>query len=125
MTTQPDNAFILGFAVAALLAAPASALAAAPTAQQQQATGQFQPGTEKTAVYDTPRGELTVHSGMPVPKDYGPAPSFATLDSNGDHHISQQEAKAYPPLANDFLYVSGDQTKPISKSQYQRWVATK
>ena len=74
-----------------------------------------------TAVYDTPTGKLTVHSRMPVQKDYGPPPSFESLDGNGDHRISKQEASAYPPLANDFLHASGDRDRPISKQQYQRW----
>lgn len=65
-------------------------------------------------------GTLSITSGMPEPVDYGPKPSFRSLDTNGDGVINEDEASAYPLLANDFLYASkGGRT--ISQAQYARW----
>ena len=116
-------------------APPAQPLPPAPTQQtmpaqpqpsqpSQSGTGFYQ-GTETSAQYPLPDsngGTLTVNAGMPAQvKDYGPPPSFATLDANHDGRIGQDEAQAYPPLDSDFLYASG-QGKSISRAQYEKWV---
>ena len=96
-------------------------------ASGQSDSGQFQQGTQSSASYPLPGsngGTLTVNSGMPANvQNYGPAPSFQSLDANHDGRISQDEAAAYPPLDSDFLYASG-QAKTISSAQYQKWVQT-
>ncbi len=93
--------------------------------QQPSDSGQFYQRTESTAQYPLPDnngGTLTVDSGMPENvEQYGPPPSFATLDTNHDGSISEEEAQAYPPLDSDFLYASG-QRKTISRAQYEKWV---
>ncbi len=95
-----------------------------PSQSLQSGTGFYQ-GTETSAQYplsDSNGGTLTVNAGMPEQvKDYGPPPSFTTLDANHDGRISPEEAQAYPPLDSDFLYASG-QGKSISRGQYQKWV---
>lgn len=93
-----------------------------PSASQQGSSGQFYQGTQSSASYPTQNGTLTVNAGMPDQvKSYGPPPSFKSLDTNHDGHISAAEAQAYPPLDSDFLYASA-QGKSISHSQYERWV---
>jgi len=96
-------------------------------ASGQSDSGQFQQGTQSSASYPLPGsngGTLTVNSGMPANvQNYGPPPSFQSLDANHDGRISQDEAAAYPPLDSDFLYASG-QAKTISGAQYQKWVQT-
>lgn len=103
----------------------------APSSQsgtgQSSDSGQFYQGTESTAQYPLPDsngGTLTVNSGMPANvQQYGPPPSFTTLDTNHNGCISEDEARAYPPLDSDFLYASG-QGKCISRAQYKKWVDT-
>jgi hypothetical protein len=94
-------------------------------ASGQSDSGQFQQGTQSSASYPLPDsngGTLTVNSGMPANvQNYGPPPSFQSLDANHDGRISEDEAAAYPPLDSDFLYASG-QAKTISRAQYQKWV---
>lgn len=67
--------------------------------------------------------QVTVTSGQPAADHYGPAPAFSALDANRDGFISRDEAAAYPPLLNDFDYIThhGDR---VSKAQYQRWNQT-
>jgi len=95
-----------------------------PSQSPESGTGFYQ-GTETSAQYPLPDsngGTLTVNAGMPAEvKDYGPPPSFATLDANHDGRISPDEAQAYPPLDSDFLYASG-QGKSINRGQYEKWV---
>lgn len=104
-------------------AEPAQPMPAQNT-QQQTASGQFYQGTETSASYPLPGsngGTLTVRSGMPANvQNYGPPPSFQSLDTNHDGRISEEEAAAYPPLDSDFLNASG-QAKTISRAQYQAW----
>lgn len=94
-------------------------------ASGQSGSVQFEQGTRSSASYPLPDsngGTLTVNAGMPAnTQNYGPPPSFQSLDTNHDGRISEAEARAYPPLDSDFLYASG-QAKTISKAQYQKWV---
>jgi hypothetical protein len=73
---------------------------------------------------NTPSGELEVHSSMPEPPPAGPAPSFEQL-SGGGKSISEEQASAYPLLANDFLYADQNRNGKVSKSEYEKWVAQK
>lgn len=77
-----------------------------------------------TATMNTPAGELTVHSSMPPPPPAGPAPSFEQL-SGGGKSISEDQAAAYPLLANDFIYADHNRDGRISKSEYTRWLSQK
>lgn len=108
-------------------AAPAQPMPAPQDASGQSGSMQFQQGTQSSASYPLPDsngGTLTVNSGMSANvRNYGPPPSFKSLDTNHDGRISQSEAAAYPPLDSDFLYASG-QAKTISRAQYQKWVQT-
>lgn len=92
-----------------------------------QQSGQFYQGTETSARYPLPDsngGTLTVNAGMPAQaQNYGPPPSFQSLDTNHDGRISESEAQAYPPLDSDFLHAS-NQGKYITRAQYQKWVNT-
>lgn len=63
--------------------------------------------------------EVTVYSGQSKPVDYGPRPAFSQLDRNHDGFISREEAEAYPPLANDFDYLTHGER--ITAAQYARW----
>jgi hypothetical protein len=94
-------------------------------ASGQSGSGQVEQGTQSSASFPLPGsngGTLTVNSGMPANvQNYGPPPSFQSLDTNHDGRISQDEAAAYPPLDSDFLYASG-QAKTISRTQYTKWV---
>lgn len=109
----------------AMPAPPAEPATAMPPPSPQNTAGQFYQGTETSAQYPLPDsngGTLTVNAGMPAQvQDYGPPPSFATLDANHDGRISAEEAQAYPPLDSDFLYASG-QGQSISRAQYEKWV---
>ncbi|MDQ0008904.1 hypothetical protein J2T07_001063 [Luteibacter jiangsuensis] len=83
------------------------------------------PGTEGGApgtTLSTPQGQVTVNSGPAPAKPAGPAPDFATL-AGGKGSISEEQASAYPLLANDFQYADSNRDGKISKAEYQRWVS--
>lgn len=111
--------------LAAVMAVAAFGFAAAALAQTPPSAGQFEQGTENSATFPLPDshgGTLTVHAGMQAElPSYGPWPSFKSLDANKDGRISEEEAKAYVPLENDFLQVSGG-AKSISRGQYEAFV---
>lgn len=81
-------------------------------------------GQTDTATMNTPAGEVTVHSSMPPPPPAGPAPAFEQL-SGGGKYISEDQASAYPLLANDFIYADHNRDGRISKSEYARWTTGK
>ena len=76
-----------------------------------------------TAQYQTPQGELTVHSGQPQPHDYGPPPPFAQLDTGKRGFLTAGEADAYPPLANDFIHADANRDGKVSRAEYERWAS--
>lgn len=76
----------------------------------------------QTAVYDTPQGQVIVHSGQPPAKDFGPAPAFNQLDRRGAGYITSEDAEAYPPLANDFLHADTNRDGRITRAEYERWL---
>jgi hypothetical protein len=97
---------------------------AAPTAPAAPAAPGAPPAptapTAGQANYQTPQGELTVRS-MPAPApQIGPAPDFAQLSAGGKG-ITEEQAVAYPPLANDFLHADSNRNGSVSKAEYQRW----
>ncbi|MDR2011875.1 MAG: EF-hand domain-containing protein [Rhodanobacter sp.] len=77
-----------------------------------------------TTTYTTAKGgSVTVHWGQPAAKYYGPPPPFAQLDTHGKGYISDYEAEAYPPLANDFGYADSNRDGRISREEYARWAS--
>ena len=69
----------------------------------------------------TAQGQVTVKSVPPTPPSIPPAPSFKQL-ADGGKAITQAQAAAYPPLANDFGYADRNKDGKISKAEYERWV---
>jgi hypothetical protein len=110
-------------ASALMLAGQAIAQDTTPQDTTPQATTPM-PADQTTATMNTPSGELTVHSSMPAPPPAGPAPSFEQL-SGGGRYITEDQASAYPLLANDFIYADHNRNGRISKDEYQRWTAQK
>jgi hypothetical protein len=67
-----------------------------------------------------PPPDVTVRSVPPAAPQFAPPPPFSQL-SGGGKSITQEQAAAYPPLANDFLNASHGAQR-ISKAQYDAWV---
>ncbi|MHB1056735.1 MAG: hypothetical protein ACYC0F_02490 [Rhodanobacter sp.] len=105
-------------------ASPQSGMPATPPPPPQPADAMnAPPGSQGgTATMNTPAGELSVHSSMPPPPPAGPAPGFEQL-SGGGKSISEDQASAYPLLANDFIYADHNRDGRISKSEYARWLS--
>lgn len=99
-------------ATAALLAVGICAFCAAAVAETDQESV-----THFTRADGT---QVTVVSGQPPQKSYGPKPPFAQLDVNHDGGISRDEAAAFIPLLNDFDNLAHHVTR-ISKRTYDRW----
>ncbi|RDS80308.1 hypothetical protein [Dyella psychrodurans] len=76
-------------------------------------------GTDSTT-FNASQGQVTIHSTMSQTPSTASPPSFEQL-SGGSKFITEDQASAYPPLANDFSYVAGHSDR-ISKSQYERWL---
>jgi hypothetical protein len=68
----------------------------------------------------TPPPDVTVRSVPPAAPQIATPPPFDQL-SGGTKWITEEQAAAYPPLANDFLNASHD-GKRVSKTQYEAWV---
>jgi hypothetical protein len=77
-----------------------------------------------SATYDTPEGQLTVHSGQPGPRTYAAPPPFAQL-SGGKAYISEADAQGYDLLANDFIHADGNRDGRISQNEYERWARSR
>ncbi|TBR40645.1 hypothetical protein EYV96_01565 [Dyella terrae] len=79
------------------------------------------PGTPtgQAGPMNTPQGEVTVKSSMPS-VNYGPPPDFATL-SGGKNCINEDQAAAYPLLANDFIHADRNRNGCITKAEYNAW----
>lgn len=59
--------------------------------------------------------------GSSMVEKMGPPPSFKDLDQGHKGYLTEKDAEAYPPLANDFLDVSHE-THRISRASYENWV---
>ena len=68
----------------------------------------------------TPPPDVTVRSVPAAAPQIATPPSFSQL-SGGGKWITEEQANAYPPLANDFLHASNN-GKRVSKAQYEAWV---
>lgn len=82
------------------------------------------PTGSNTATYQTPQGELTVQSALAPTPVAGPAPTFQQL-SSGAKAVSEEQAAAYAPLANDFLHADRNRNGSISAAEYQQWLKQK
>lgn len=117
---KPRTSLLFTLTVAALLLTGNLVAQQAPTPQPAVAAPPAAKSPD-TAAYQTPQGELTVRS-VPAPApSFGPAPSFEQL-SGGGKAITEEQASAYPPLANDFLHADGDRNGGVTKAEYERWV---
>ncbi|WP_266160061.1 hypothetical protein [Dyella silvatica] len=98
-----------------------SLLAQNQSMPEQMPPGQQTASTSGSTQFTSPRGEhVTVESSMPaVPS--GPAPSFEQL-SGGAKFITESQAAAYPPLANDFLYANRNHNGRLNKGEYELWL---
>jgi len=63
---------------------------------------------------------VTVRGVPPQAPQIATPPPFSQL-SGGSKWITQEQADAYPPLANDFLNASHGAQR-INKTQYEAWV---
>lgn len=68
----------------------------------------------------TPPPEVTVRSVPAAAPQIATPPPFKQLAGNGKW-ITQDQAAAYPPLANDFLHASQGAER-VNKTQYENWV---
>lgn len=99
----------------------AGALLVAGGALAQDASSAASGSATHTAVYQTPQGELTVNSVPASAPSFGQAPPFEQL-AHGGTSISEDQADAYPPLANDFEHADRNRDGHVSKSEYERWL---
>jgi hypothetical protein len=77
-------------------------------------------GGPGSATYNSSQGQVTVNSTMGHTPSTASPPSFEQL-SGGSKVITEEQAEAFPPLANDFSYVAGH-SDHITKSQYEHWL---
>jgi hypothetical protein len=93
-----------------------------PTAQPapQQSNPPTTSGSGNSVSFNSQQGQVTVNSTVPQVKDTGPAPDFGQL-SGGKKFITEDDATAYPPLANDFLHASNGSMR-LTKGQYEAWL---
>jgi hypothetical protein len=73
------------------------------------------------ATYQTPQGELTVRSAPAPAPTIGPAPPFEQLAAGGKG-ITEAQAEAYPPLANDFIHADHNRNGTVSAAEYREWL---
>lgn len=78
------------------------------------------PAQTSAAPAQTPPPDVTVRSVPPAAPQVAPPPPFSQL-SGGKKWITEEQAAAYPPLANDFLNASHHGTH-VSKAQYEAWI---
>ena len=90
----------------------------ASTTQAPPSQDTMQPAAAAPA--QTPPPDVTVRSVPPAAPQIATPPPFSQLAGNSKW-ITEEQAAAYPPLANDFLNASHD-GKRVSKTQYEAWV---
>jgi hypothetical protein len=101
-------------------APPPPAPPPAPQAMPAPASTSADAAVGQAPSAQTTQGQTTVASVPPPPPTIGPAPPFAQL-SGGSKWITEDQAVAYPPLANDFIHADTNRDGKISKAEYERW----
>ena len=96
-------------------------LAGIAAALMVSAAAHAQTSDRQTTRYQTPEGELTVHSGQPGPRTYAPPPPFAQL-AGGKGYITSADAEQYDLLANDFIHADANRDGRITRREYDSWV---
>lgn len=94
-------------------------------ATPEQACQAINGGDRHITQYQTADGtQLIICSGQGIPaaESAGPPPSFDDLDQGHKGYLTEQDAEAYAPLINDFLYVSHHK-KTIQRASYERWAS--
>lgn len=66
---------------------------------------------------------LIIRTGETSYRPSGPAPTFDTLDTDRDGFVSEEEARGYALLANDFLMADSNRDHRVSRREYERWAA--
>ena len=120
-TLAAGTLLFAGTLIAQDMPMPASSAPAAAGSSAPAAAGSAAAPSADTDTLQTAQGQVTVKS-VPAPApSIPPAPSFKQL-AGGGKAITQAQAAAYPPLANDFGYADRNKDGKISKAEYERWV---
>jgi len=106
-------------AASVLSAGPCLAQDSNPTPAASAATTGTGTGTG-TATFNTPQGEVVVNSAPAPAPTIAPPPTFEQLAAGGKG-VTEEQASAYPPLANDFLNADSNKDGKISEAEYARW----
>lgn len=84
-----------------------------------------QPGAEEpphSTRFPTQDGSLTVRWGATGFSNTSAAPSFDQLDTLHRGYIDAEQARAYPLLADDFIYADANRDGKLSRAEYERWL---
>jgi hypothetical protein len=116
------------FVVSSVYAAPWSGVpmpqATTQTAAQGNAVAAADPQAQVTSEANTTNAtdnQVAVRSVQTSAPLYASKPPFDALDTNHDGIISESEAAAYPPLANDYLHVAEKGSRGVTRAEYERW----
>lgn len=115
-------------AAASIQAAPQRSDAGPPVRISSNASGNAidlsNPQADVVAVAQENDGagsQLTVRSVQAPATPDAPRPSFNALDTNHDGVISESEAEAYSPLANDYLHLAHKGSRGVTRAEYDHW----
>jgi hypothetical protein len=116
-------AMISSFAIANVYAATQSTVT---TSTVVTANTTNTPNSHAQAISDADETKVTgyqvVVRSVPTPAVEDAArPSFDALDTNHDGVISESEAEAYTPLANDYLHVALKGSRGVTRAEYDNW----
>jgi hypothetical protein len=78
---------------------------------------------EKTKDFESRDAHVTLHSGQPEMRDFGPPPAFDQIDQNHDGSITPAEAKSgYEMLYIDFEFADHNRNGRVSRAEYEHWI---